>query len=215
MSVTIRLARFGKKFAPSYKIVVAKTRDKRNGKFLDILGYYNPSETPVKYDMDKEKYDKWLGNGALVTDAVKKIVDGTYEYIPYKGSVKDEKSETPDKTDDKTKVEDKLYPGSAEDGNETPEEKSTRELGDRAEKVGLEKGATEEDIKTAETKAEQSTKDLKDRAEKVGLKEPAPSPTTATPATSLVIADAVAKFSACPGITTITSPRLARHCPIA
>ena len=78
MSVTIRLAKFGKRHQPSYRIVVANTKDKRNGKFLDTLGHYNPSETPVSFKYDKEKYKEWLGKGALVTDAVKNIVAGTY-----------------------------------------------------------------------------------------------------------------------------------------
>ena len=68
-----------------------------------------------------------------------------------------------------TKAEDILYPGSAEDGNETEAETTARV--ERAEKVGLDKDAKEEDIKTAETKAETVTKELNDRAEKVGLKE--------------------------------------------
>jgi len=79
MSISIRLAKFGKKHAPAYKIVVANTRDKRNGKFLDIIGHYNPSENPVKFEYDKEKYIDWKNKGALITDAVSKLVEGNYE----------------------------------------------------------------------------------------------------------------------------------------
>jgi small subunit ribosomal protein S16 len=137
MSVTIRLARFGKKFAPSYKIVVANTRDKRNGKFLDILGYYNPSENPVKFNIDKEKYSKWTGNGALVTDAVKKLVDGTYEYTPYKGSTKEEDIEkateestetpetSPQKESSKDKSEKEDQETNKEEGSATNSEQET------------------------------------------------------------------------------------------
>jgi small subunit ribosomal protein S16 len=146
MSVTIRLARFGKKFAPSYKIVVANTRDKRNGNFLDILGYYNPSENPVKFDMDKEKYSKWINNGALVTDAVLKIVDGTYVYIPYKGLVKEVKEEKDvkgeqsakaapigakgaeeDKTDKKIEVKQEEVPQETSDSQEKTEENANND----------------------------------------------------------------------------------------
>ena len=95
MSVTIRLARMGRKNAPSFKIVVANTRDKRNGRFLDILGFYNPSHEPVQLEFDKNKYKEWVGKGALVSDAVKKLHEGTYEYIPYKPHEEEEK-----KTDD-------------------------------------------------------------------------------------------------------------------
>ncbi len=84
MSITIRLAKFGKRNAPTYRIVVANTRDKRNGRFLDILGHFNP-DLPAKqaFSMDEKKYQDWRSKGALVTDAVEKLVEGTYEYKKY------------------------------------------------------------------------------------------------------------------------------------
>ncbi len=83
MSISIRLAKFGKKHAPSYRIVVANTRTKRNGMFLDTLGHYNPSEKPVKLEINNEKLLDWKSKGALITDAVSKLVAGTYEYKKY------------------------------------------------------------------------------------------------------------------------------------
>ena len=83
MSVTIRLARIGRKKLPAYKIVANETRDKRNGRFLEIIGHYNPSMNPVQFAYDKEKYEKWLKRGALVTEAVIKLIEGKYEYKPY------------------------------------------------------------------------------------------------------------------------------------
>jgi small subunit ribosomal protein S16 len=83
MSVKIRLARIGKKNAPAYKIVVANTRDKRNGKALDVVGHYNPSHNPQLLEIDKKKYEDWIKKGAQVTDAVKGLVDGTYQFEAY------------------------------------------------------------------------------------------------------------------------------------
>lgn len=83
MSVTIRLAQIGKKNSPSFKIVVSQTRDKRNGRFLDILGHYNPSNNPVLFSIDKKKYEEWRSKGALTTSAVEALVDGKYEFKPY------------------------------------------------------------------------------------------------------------------------------------
>lgn len=82
MSVKIRLAKTGKKNAPAYKIVVAQTRTKRNGKYLDILGDFNPTMggKPV---INKVKLDAWVKKGALLTDSVKEIVEGTYKYLKY------------------------------------------------------------------------------------------------------------------------------------
>lgn len=93
MSVTIRLARIGKKNAPAYKIVVANTRDKRNGRFLDVLGYFNPSEGEKNQRIDKEKYDAWKAKGALSTDAVEKLIAGTYKYKVYNPNGKAKKAE--------------------------------------------------------------------------------------------------------------------------
>jgi len=91
MSVTIRLAKFGKKHSPSYRIVVATTRSKRNGKFLDTIGHYNPSENPPKFAYDKKKFNKWKSTGALITEAVDKLVKGKYEFKPYKPTVEEDK----------------------------------------------------------------------------------------------------------------------------
>lgn len=83
MSVTIRLARIGRKNLPAYRLVVSTTRDKRNGKFVDIIGHFNPSMTPVSFDYDKKKYQDWIGKGALVSDAVTRLIDGKYNYVKY------------------------------------------------------------------------------------------------------------------------------------
>jgi small subunit ribosomal protein S16 len=88
MSVTIRLAKVGKKNAPSYKVVVSNTRDKRTGKFLDVLGFYNPSHQPALLEIDKDKVNEWKSRGALSTVAVDKLLEGKYTYTKYnpKGS---------------------------------------------------------------------------------------------------------------------------------
>ena len=95
MAVTIRLARIGKKNSPTYKVVVSNTRDKRNGKFLDILGFYNPIEKPALIEVDKKKVEEWKKKGAQVSDAVDKILAGSYVYKKYnpKGDKKEEKNE--------------------------------------------------------------------------------------------------------------------------
>lgn len=83
MSVKVRLAKFGKKNAPSYKIVVANTRDKRNGKFLDVLGFFNPFQKESKFDIDKKKLNSWKEKGAQVTEAVDELIEGKYSFVKY------------------------------------------------------------------------------------------------------------------------------------
>lgn len=83
MSISIRLAKFGKKHAPAYRLVVANTRSKRNGKALDQIGHYNPSENPVKFEYNKERFEYWKNLGAIVTEAVQGLVAGTYVQKPH------------------------------------------------------------------------------------------------------------------------------------
>jgi small subunit ribosomal protein S16 len=131
MSVTIRLAKFGKRHQPSYRIVVANTRDKRNGRFLDTLGHYNPSETPIKFECDKKKYEKWISNGALVTDAVKDLVAGTYEFKPYNPGKQEKKERTDTQAADNTasaeKADEKETTEKAAPNKEASEEIETKE----------------------------------------------------------------------------------------
>lgn len=88
MSVTIRLAKTGRKNLPSFRLVVTNTRSKRNGRFLDTIGSYNPSDKPVLFTFDKEKLALWKERGALVTDSVNKLLEGKYEFKPYPSAKK-------------------------------------------------------------------------------------------------------------------------------
>ena len=83
MSISIRLAKIGKRNAHTFRVVAATTRSKRNGKFLDVLGFYNPSTNPVQYQVDEQKYTEWVKKGAIVTPAVQDIIAGKYSFKPY------------------------------------------------------------------------------------------------------------------------------------
>ncbi len=75
MAVSIRLSLFGKKGQPVYRIVATEARSKRNGKFIDILGVYNPNTTPPTLKVDQTKIQEWVKKGALISDGIKKILD--------------------------------------------------------------------------------------------------------------------------------------------
>jgi len=83
MSVSVRLAKIGKKYQPTYKVVAVPTRYKRNGDYLEILGIYNPNSKPQEFRIDQEKYDSWVKKGAIVTKAVSDLIAGTYTFKPY------------------------------------------------------------------------------------------------------------------------------------
>ncbi len=74
MSVKIRLARHGAKKAPFYRVVVADERSRRDGRFLEIVGRYNPRTEPSFVELDLEKVDAWLGKGAQPTEAAAKVI---------------------------------------------------------------------------------------------------------------------------------------------
>ena len=74
MAVKIRLRRMGQKKAPFYRIVVADSRSPRDGRFIDEIGYYDPTKEPSEIRVDEEAAKKWLTNGAQPTQTVEKIL---------------------------------------------------------------------------------------------------------------------------------------------
>ncbi len=74
MSVRIRLKRMGGKKKPFYRIVVADARSPRDGRFIEEIGYYNPTTKPTTIKVDTEKAGEWIAKGALPTDTVKAIL---------------------------------------------------------------------------------------------------------------------------------------------
>ena len=74
MAVKIRLRRVGAKKAPFYRIVVADSRYPRDGRFIEEVGYYDPTKEPSVIKIDEEKAKTWLANGAQPTDTVKALL---------------------------------------------------------------------------------------------------------------------------------------------
>ncbi len=74
MAVKIRLRRMGAKKAPFYRVVVADSRYPRDGRFIEELGYYDPTKDPVVFNVDGEKAKSWISKGAQPTDTVKSLM---------------------------------------------------------------------------------------------------------------------------------------------
>ena len=72
--VKIRLKRMGMKKAPFYRIVVTDSRNARDGRFIEEIGYYNPLTEPVEIKIDAERAKYWLGNGAQPTDTTRALL---------------------------------------------------------------------------------------------------------------------------------------------
>lgn len=70
----IKLTRTGKKNQPSYRIVIVEARSKRDGKYLESLGWYNPLTEPATIKINKKRLNHWLSCGAQPTDTVRKLI---------------------------------------------------------------------------------------------------------------------------------------------
>ena len=74
MAVKIRLRRMGQKKAPFYRIIVADSRSPRDGRFIEEIGTFDPMKTPAIVNIDAEKAQQWIKNGAQPTDTVKALL---------------------------------------------------------------------------------------------------------------------------------------------
>ena len=72
--VKIRLARHGAKKKPFYRIVVADERSPRDGRYIELIGTYDPLQNPAGVQIKKERLEKWLRNGAQPTDTVARLI---------------------------------------------------------------------------------------------------------------------------------------------
>ena len=74
MAVRLRLTRKGAKKRPYYRIIAADSEAPRDGRFLEILGSYDPIKDPAEIKLDKEKISRWIEKGAIATESVKAIL---------------------------------------------------------------------------------------------------------------------------------------------
>jgi small subunit ribosomal protein S16 len=81
MAVKLRLMRMGKTKQPTYRVVATDSRSPRDGRFIEIVGTYEPRQDPSRIVIDDDKALKWLRNGAQPTETVEKIlkIAGTWE----------------------------------------------------------------------------------------------------------------------------------------
>ena len=74
MATRIRLARVGSKKNPIYRVVVADARSPRDGRFIEIVGRYNPQTSPSTIQLDEEKIRDWIAKGAQPSDTVRRLL---------------------------------------------------------------------------------------------------------------------------------------------
>lgn len=74
MAVKIRLTRLGAKKKPFYRIIVADSHSPRNGRFIEVIGNYDPTKEPAVVNVDEEKAIDWMMKGAQPTDTVRSLL---------------------------------------------------------------------------------------------------------------------------------------------
>jgi len=84
--VKLRLMRMGKKKQPTYRLVAADSRSPRNGRFIEILGHYNPRTEPSTIVVDNDKAVAWLRKGAQPTETVEKLLKISGAWDEFKGA---------------------------------------------------------------------------------------------------------------------------------
>ncbi len=85
MAVKLRLMRMGKKKQPTYRIVAADARSPRNGRFIEIVGTYDPRQEPSKIEVDNERALHWLQHGAQPTERVEKLLKVSGAWTEFTG----------------------------------------------------------------------------------------------------------------------------------
>ena len=88
MAVKLRLMRMGKTKQPTYRVVAADGRSPRDGRFIEIVGFYEPRKEPSGVDIDNEKAVKWLRDGAQPTDRVQKLLQESGAWAEFKSGTK-------------------------------------------------------------------------------------------------------------------------------
>jgi small subunit ribosomal protein S16 len=85
VAVKLRLMRMGKKKQPTYRVVAADSRSPRDGRFIEIVGTYEPRAEPSRINIDNDKAIKWLSQGAQPTETVQKLLKITGAWDEFKG----------------------------------------------------------------------------------------------------------------------------------
>ncbi len=144
MSVAIRLMRFGKKGAPTYRVVAVHKRSKAVGAYLENLGHYNPMVEPPTIVIKHDRVDHWISRGAQLSEGCEKL-------MKHEKSLAKKKAVKPTK-----KVDSKSAKSTKPTTKETkpPKESAPKEEKDKEVKVVEAKKAEKEEPKTEEKKSE-------------------------------------------------------------
>ena len=196
MSVKIKLMRMGKIRAPYYRIVVADARTKRDGRAIEEIGKYHPTQDPSLIEVDSERVQYWLGVGAQPTEPVAAILKVTGDWQKFKGLPGAEGTlrVAAPKTDKKT-----VFEAAAKESLAEPKAGATTPR----KKAPAKKAAAEPEAPAAEAPKAEAPKAEAPKAEAPVVEAPAAdAPAAEAPAAEAPAADAPAADAAAEGGTT-------------
>lgn len=140
----IKLTRLGKKNQPHYRIVINEARDKRDGSYVEMIGYYAPMQTPKVLELDIKKYESWITKGAQPTETVAHLYEVAKAGKGFPEKVKKlSKKQLAKKEEAKQAKEEKV------------EEVKAEEVKEEAPVVEKESPAPAKEVKAEETKTEE------------------------------------------------------------
>ncbi len=196
MAVKIKLMRLGKIRAPYYRIVVADSRTKRDGRAIETIGKYHPTQEPSLIEVDSERAQYWLGVGAQPTEPVAAILKVTGDWQKFKGLPGAEGTlrVAEPKVNKKTVVEAaaKDSSGEAKEGATTPKKRAAKKVAataaegtPAADRPTADEAAAEGNVRAAgkDSKDSKGGKEAKDSQTSADAAEPAPG-ASATPTAS-------------------------------
>ncbi len=124
MAVKLRLMRMGKKKQPTYRVVAADSRSPRNGRFIEIIGTYEPRQDPSVIKIDNERAVHWLSNGAQPTERVEKLLKISGAWTEHTGEAVDTAvpERAPKKSARQLEKEREAAEASADDGGDDADE---------------------------------------------------------------------------------------------
>ncbi len=175
MAVRLRLTRKGKKKQPTYRVVAAESRFSRDGRFIEIIGFYDPAPDPSEVRIDNEKALKWLKSGAQPSERVQKLLEVSGAWEEFTGVAPTLTSATPkkEKRAAKKEKEKEAEAGSSEDSAEKPKADAKEEKEADNQKADTKEDVQKEDAPKEEEAEESDTKEdaPKEEAKEVDTKE--------------------------------------------
>ena len=183
MAVRLRLTRRGKKKQPTYRVVAADSRSPRDGRFIEIIGFYDPRQEPSEIRIDNEKAVKWLKVGAQPSERVRKLLDVSGAWAEFKGeplpatatkaasAAKAAAAETPKVVtkargeEGEAEAEAELAEASAEEAAEKEAAKDEAEAEAELAEEAAEEAKSDADMEEAEAKAEASEEEIAEKIE--------------------------------------------------